>query len=315
MRCIHCDADNSLVVQGPTIANMIQCQNCKTSYNVINSIPRFVSGESYCRSFSVEWTIHKVTQYDRYYGRKLSEERFFKETGWDRNLSEQIIIEAGCGSGRFTEWALSTGATVLSFDLSQAVEVNKENNGNHPNLFIVQADISNIPFRKGMADKLFCFGILQHTPSPKKALYSLIPFIKDKGGEIVFDIYRKTFHTKYLVRPFTKWIAPHVLYRLCKSWIDLMWPMASFLRRMSPQYGPKVNWQLMIADHSREGIPKDKLKEWSYLDTFDMLSPQYDIPATLKEVEGWMNHLRREDKIKSFTVKYGYNGIQGKIYK
>jgi len=284
-------------------------------YEIIHSIPRFVNTESYTHSFGKQWQIHPLTQYDIRSRVKLSEERFFKETGWDRDLSQQIIIEAGCGSGRFTEWVLSTGATVLSFDLSKSVEVNQRNNGHHPNLFIVQGDIFNIPFKNGIADKLFCFGVLQHTPSPKKALYSLIPFVKENGGEIVFDIYRRKFHTKYLLRPFSKRLPPNLLYKLCKYWIDLMWPLASFLRKEFPKYGSKINWNLMIADHSHEGIPEDQLKEWSYLDTFDMLSPLYDIPATFKEVETWLMELKQLGKIKDFHLKYGYNGIQGKIFR
>ena len=71
----------------------------------------------------------------------------------------------------------------------------------------------------------------------------------------------------------------------------------------------------MVADYSREGIPDGKLKEWAYLDTFDMLSPAYDTPASLKEVEGWLDRLKSEGKIKSFTAKYGYNGIEGKIFR
>lgn len=292
----------------------LQCQHCKTSYQVIHSIPRFVSDEAYSRSFSLEWTKHQVTQYDRYYGKNLSEERFFNETGWNRNLAGQTLIEVGCGSGRFTEWALSTGATVLSFDLSNAVEVNQKNNGGHLNLLLVQADLFEIPFKKGMADKLFCFGVLQHTPNPKQALYSLLPFVKENGGEIAFDIYLKKFHTKYLVRPFAKRLPPKTLYGLCKNWIDMMWPAATVLRKVAPKYGPKINWHLMIADHSREGVPDDKLKEWSYLDTFDMLSPTYDYPATLKEVKRWLSELKGQEKIRDFSLKRGFNGINGKIY-
>lgn len=315
LRCIRCEADDSLILQESPNVTAIQCRNCKASYKVINSIPRFVNGEGYSKSFSIEWNRHKVTQYDRYYGRKLSEERFFKETGWQKDLSKQIIIEAGCGSGRFTEWALTTGATVLSFDLSNAVEVNKENNGNHPSLILVQGDLFHIPFKKGMADKLFCFGVLQHTPNPKKALCCLIPFVRENGGEIVFDIYRRKFHMKYLIRPLTKRLPPELLYSLCRRWTDFLWPLACVLRGISPKYGPKINWQLMIADYSREEIPKDKLREWAYLDTFDMLSPQYDLAASLEEVQGWLAHLRKKGEIKDFTIQYGYNGIQAKIYR
>ncbi len=315
LRCIHCSGEETLIIEGDQKSHIIRCRDCKASYPIINNIPRFVESEVYSKSFVFQWNTHSTTQFDQSSGLKLSEERFFKETGWNRDLSQQILIEAGCGSGRFTEWALSTGALVLSFDLSNAVEVNMRQNGSHPNLLLVQADLFNIPFKKEVADKLFCFGVLQHTPSPKKALYSLIPFVKKNGGEIVFDIYRKKIHMKYLIRPFAKRIPPQFLYRLCKNWIDMMWPIATMLRKLSPRYGPKINWNLMIADHSREGVPEEKLKEWSYLDTFDMLSPQFDKVATLNEVGRWLLELKKDGRIKDYTVQYGYNGIQGKIYR
>jgi len=314
LRCISCNGDNIFIQQNKE-RKVIKCGNCREEYRIVNSIPRFVNNEQYTRSFGLEWNIHRLTQYDGYYGKNLSEKRFFNETGWERDLSNQIVIEAGCGSGRFTEWALKTNATVLSFDLSNAVEANMKNNGNHPNLLILQADIFNIPFKKEIADKLFCFGVLQHTHNPKIALFSLIPFCKKNGGEIVFDIYKKKFHTKYFIRPLVKYISPEILYKICKDWINFMWPIANILRRISPKYGPKINWQLMVADYSREGIPADKLKEWALLDTFDMLSPIYDIPASLEEVKEWLNELKDKSQIKSFTLKYGFNGIEGKIYR
>jgi hypothetical protein len=71
----------------------------------------------------------------------------------------------------------------------------------------------------------------------------------------------------------------------------------------------------MIADHSREGVPKDRLKEWAYLNTFDMLSPAHDHPATFMEVEGWLAELKSLKRIKDYSLKRGYNGINGKIYR
>lgn len=176
LRGICCDSVNILLQQ----KQLIQCRDCGKEYKIINSIPRYVDSEQYSGSFGLEWSIHSTTQYDNHSGINLSETRFFNETGWNRNLSQQIIIEAGCGAGSFTEQALKTGATVLSFDMSNAVEVNMKKNSWYPNLLVVQADILKIPFRKEIADKCFCFGTLQHTPNPKKALYSLIPFVKKR---------------------------------------------------------------------------------------------------------------------------------------
>ena len=116
-----------------------------------------------------------------YLGFKLSEDRFFNETKWERNLEGQLILEAGCGSGRFMEHAVKTGADVISFDYSNAVEANYKSNGNNKNLLIIQANIFNMPFKDNTFDKVFCFGMLQHTPNPKKAFFELIRVLKTGG--------------------------------------------------------------------------------------------------------------------------------------
>jgi SAM-dependent methyltransferase len=320
LRCINCGAiELNVSISRQTNGNIekgaLGCLLCKAEYKIDNSIPRFVKTEGYSESFGLEWNIHDRTQYDAYSHKMLSKTRFFEETGWKQDYPKEVVIEAGCGSGRFTEWALSTGADVLSFDLSCAVEASAKNHANNPRLFLAQADIFHLPFRPECADKLFCFGVLQHTPNPKMALSCLVHFVKRNGGQLVFDIYEKKFHMKYLVRPFLKKFPVKVLYRRCRRWVDIMWLLSKFMRNLSKKYGPKINWQLMIADYSREGVPDEKLKEWAYLDTFDMLSPKYDLPADIQEVRGWLIELKSKGSIKDFLLKRGYNGIEGKIYR
>ena len=48
------------------------------------------------------------------------------------------------------------------------------------------------------------------------------------------------------------------------------------------------------------------LKDWAYLDTFDMLSPQFDQPETLSGARGWCD----EAKLNDVEVVFGYNGIE-----
>jgi hypothetical protein len=50
------------------------------------------------------------------------------------------------------------------------------------------------------------------------------------------------------------------------------------------------------------------LKEWAYLDTFDMLSPRYDYPQSLKTVKSWFH----DAKLSDIDIHYGYNGIEGR---
>ena len=107
----------------------------KKSYEIINYIPRFVN-DNYAENFGLQWNIHSKTQLDKKNFFFISEKRFFETTNWINDLSEEIILEAGCGMGRFTEQVLKTGATVISFDMSLAVNANFQNN-KHENLLIL----------------------------------------------------------------------------------------------------------------------------------------------------------------------------------
>jgi SAM-dependent methyltransferase len=288
----------------------LRCSSCHATYPITRHIPRFVPLENYASGFGLEWTKHAKTQYDSHSGVPLSEERFFNETGWQRHLDGEIILEAGSGSGRFTEHALRTGATVVSCDYSYAVDANYESNGYNDNLLLVQADVFHPPFPTAYFDKIYCFGMLQHTPSPVRAFRSLLPLLKP-GAEIVVDVYERSFvqstiKTKYWVRPLLRRIPHQVLYRLVQRYVDLMWPVASMLRKI-PELGYRLNWQLLIGDYSKVGLSGPLLKEWAYLDTFDMLAPRYDNPQTHATVRAWFARAGLID----VRVQRGYNGIEG----
>jgi len=47
------------------------------------------------------------------------------------------VLDAGCGSGRFAEIALATGANVVALDYSSAIDACWNNLKENPNLYIV----------------------------------------------------------------------------------------------------------------------------------------------------------------------------------
>lgn len=291
-------------------SGILVCQQCQKNFDVINFIPRFVSSENYASNFGLEWIKHAQTQYDSHSGSNLSEKRFFEETKWSHNLSGEIILEAGSGSGRFTEQAAKTGAMIISFDYSVAVEANYQSNGNKNNVLIIQADIYKMPFRKSYFDKIFCFGVLQHTPDPKKSFFNLVNYLKP-NGKICVDIYRKLrllFFTKYLVRIFTRKMSSEKLYQRCQKWVNWLWKPTAFIANLPK--GRYINKLLFVFADYRGWLPlKDEiLKEWAILDTFDMLSPRYDKPQSLKTIKKWFQLAN----LKNIEVQLGYNGIEGR---
>jgi SAM-dependent methyltransferase len=280
------DADSTadVVLEGHLV-----CTSCRVEYPVIGGVPRFVARENYASGFGLEWTKHARTQYDSYSGIPASEQRFFGQTGWPRDLSGELILEVGSGSGRFTEQAARTGATVVSLDYSYAVDVNFASNGSRTNVLIVQADVFAMPFPPRTFDRLFCFGMLQHTPNPSRA-FAALPSVLKAGGALCADIYKVSFwrtfvQTKYWVRPFTRRMNPDRLYSRVRRWVDFMWPLANMIRRLPKGYA--INWRLLVADYSFLGLQGEMLKEWSYLDTFDMLAPRYDRPASKDTFHQW----------------------------
>lgn len=316
LRFASIEAEHGDFIETGTLA----CGKCCQSFPILKFIPRFVPVENYASGFGLEWTKHARTQYDSYTGSKVSETRFFNETKWPRQMPGQIILEAGSGSGRFTELAAATGAMVISLDFSYAVEANYASNGKKPNVLIVQADIYKMPFRENAFDKLFCFGVLQHTPDPAKAFAALPAFLKP-GGALVVDVYKrndslrgylgKLVSTKYFVRPFTRRMEPEKLYDRCKTYVNFMWPIARVLNKI-PKVGCWLNWRLMIADYRGiHNLSDEMLKEWAILDTFDMTSPRYDSPQTKETLENWFHTAN----LANVDVHFGYNGIEGRGVK
>jgi SAM-dependent methyltransferase len=268
---------------------MLACAACRQEFPVLKGVPRFVPRENYAAGFGLEWTRHARTQYDSYSGIPVSEGRFFGQTHWPRKLDGEIVLEVGSGSGRFTEQAANTGATVVSLDYSYAVDANFASNGRRPNVLVVQADVFAMPFRPRTFDRLFCFGMLQHTPSPSRA-FKALPHALKPGGALCADIYKVSFlrtilQTKYWVRPLTRHMDPETLYARVQAWVDFMWPVAALIRKLPRGYN--LNWRLLVADYSFLGLQGQMLKEWSYLDTFDMLAPRHDRPASLATFKGW----------------------------
>lgn len=287
-------------------AAILVCTGCLETYPVAGGVPRFVSDGDEAASFGLQWTLHARTQYDSHSETRISETRFFRESRWPRDLRGERVLEVGCGSGRFTEQALGTGALVASFDHSRAVDANYAAHGAHPRALIVQADLYRAPFRQAWFNRLFCFGVLQHTPDVRRAFLAL-PTLLRPGGELIADVHRPPprFATKYWVRRLTARIQPARLYRLVRLWVDLMWLPACLFARLGPR-GEALNYRLLVPHYACIGVPPERLKDWAYLDAFDMLSPRHDSPQTLETMQRWCE----EAGLANAEVGYGYNGIE-----
>ena len=271
----------------------LRCTGCAAAYPIVNGIPRFVPAKNYASSFGLQWNRFPRTQLDSNSGVPITRNRFFVQSGWTaEELRGKRVLDVGCGSGRFAEIALSCGARVAAIDYSAAVEACHANLGGNQNLDVVQADVFRLPFRDEVFDYVYCFGVLQHTPDPRRAFDSLLPPLR-RGGKIAVDIYPKTwmnvFWPKYWLRPVTKHIPRERLFRVVERMVPVLLPVSRVVGRI-PKAGRKLRWLVPVANY--EGIhPLNdrQIREWAVLDTFDMLSPAHDHPQSSATMREWLD--------------------------
>lgn len=270
-------------------------------YPVVAGIPRFVPAENYARAFGLQWKRFPKTQLDSHTGLRLSEDRLARcMRGELADLAGKRVLEAGSGAGRFTEVLLKRGATVDSFDYSAAVEANAANNGGHPKLTLVQADIRRIPFPRASYDIVVCLGVLQHTPDPDESIRCLWEMVKP-GGALVIDHYRRKLRN-YLPPPIGvagmvyRWAVLRlptehqfaVVKRVVDFWFPLMWRLrdSKLAQFVIARFSPVVMY------YPHFGLRDEAMYyEWMLLDTHDALTDRYKHRRTLGEMRRFLRTL------------------------
>lgn len=271
-------------------------------FPLINGAYRFTPQENYTQNFGFQWNKFAETQIDKSSQIQLSYKRFFAQTSWDKeDLTGKNMLEVGSGAGRFTQIALDhTKANLYSVDYSNAVEANYKNNGPNQRLKLYQASVYELPFAPAQFDKVFCFGVLQHTPDVKKSVMKLIEMTKP-GGELVVDFYPISgwwtkLHAKYLLRPFTRKMSHERLFKLIDKNANWLISLYRFFSRIG--VGKLFNRFLPICDIDGTlpaNLSKEKLREMVVLDTFDMFSPEYDQPQKISTVVNWFKQYGMKD--------------------
>jgi SAM-dependent methyltransferase len=276
------------VRNGETWEGTVRSTLTGKEYPIRQGIPRFVLDDGYTESFGLQWNRFRRVQLDSATGRHDSHDRFDQEVGWtSEDLAGRWTLDAGCGSGRFSEVAAERGAKVIAMDYSGAIDAAAENLQRFPNVHPVQGDLLNPPIRPRSVDFVYSLGVVQHTPDRNAALSSMIVLLRP-CGRFAFTIYRRRWYTrfnaKYLVRPLTRRLPPGKLLRFLETVMPVLFPVTSVLFSI-PGAGRLFNFMIPVANYvDKPAFARELRYQEALLDTFDMLSPAYDCPMTPSEV-------------------------------
>lgn len=264
------------------LAGVLSCPGCRRQFPIMDGIPRFVAAaENYSENFAFEWQRWGRVQIDRFAGHRLSTERFIADSGWSPDwMRGKLILDAGCGAGRFTDVAATLGARVIAIDLSGAVSAARKNTATHGTAVdVIQASLLRLPFRKSIFDGIFCMGVIQHTPDPGGIMEGLPRFLK-AGGRLCYNFYEIDWRTKFQPLKYAlRWVTPHlphaVNHALAFFLVSLFFPVSWLLSHV--RYVRFANVMLPIcASHNRALTLRQQFL-WTLLDTFDWYTPRYEI--------------------------------------
>lgn len=264
-----------------------------------NGIPRFTPALSYSSgNFSLLRERHATLQLDSVNGTKDRLQTVLSRTNWASDFFKgKTVLECGCGAGPDTEVLVGLGAKILAVDITGLDTAKK--NVSHTNVQFVQADVTNLPFKRRAFDIVFCHRVLQHTPKPAQSLEAILSLVKDDGAVFVHTYaytFAQLFRWKYALRPVTTRLNPETLYDVIEWYSKFAFKLTNLLKRnIVTQYIAWVCIPFLNYRHQEAFKTKtDKfVLEFGIHDTFDALSPKYDnpLPAShLKKIAA--KHLR-----------------------
>jgi 2-polyprenyl-3-methyl-5-hydroxy-6-metoxy-1,4-benzoquinol methylase/uncharacterized protein YbaR (Trm112 family) len=100
----------------------------------------------------------------------------------EKDIKNKLVLDAGCGNGRYSRIASAYGANIISMDITRAVEVAFKNMNSERRLAqVYQADILHLPFKPESFDVVFTIGVIQHTGAPLTAVEHLAELVKSNG--------------------------------------------------------------------------------------------------------------------------------------
>lgn len=284
LRCLDCQSGLN---SGP---DGLVCAGCGRQYPLLNGVIRFVGAQEYAGSFGFQWKLYSRTQLDDASSQR-SESAFRRRTGFrPEDLKGKLVLDVGCGMGRFAEVATRWGAHVVGIDLSLASEVAAKNLADRT-ATIFQADVFKLPFAPGSFDYIYSIGVLHHTPDCEQAFKSLPKLLKP-GGRIaiwLYSAYNPWYRMSDVYRKVTRKMAPETLHKFCRLVVPL-YSLHQGLKKI-PLVGKFTSSALAWA------IPMSHNKDatWRVLDTFDWYSPWYQSKHTYEEVFRWFEACGLED--------------------
>ncbi len=289
----------------PVERGTLACVSCRKEFPVTDGIPRLrppeelsARAEKTRRSFGWEWL--------RYPGsRPGDKDVFLEETRIPPDeFAGKLVLDAGCGMGRYASVALGLGSEVVAVDMSESLlrvaEAARANHKLHP----VEADLLHPPFKKGIFDLVYSQGVLHHTSDTHAAFKAVAALVKPKGLLSVWLYGKAGRYADFATNPIRAGREGLALHRRLAWWVVLLRHFFSdFVRVFTTRLPVPVTYALCYPLTLLGAVPGLKYLTFSVdpdfqarlIENFDWVAPAFQWHHTKEELSGWF-------KEEGFTV-------------
>ncbi len=278
---------------------------CGCAYPILGGVPDLAAGQEdpaaeaeadrkTSQRFGYEWSRYPECFYEE------EEKIFFEETQLaPGELAGRLVLDAGCGMGRFTRVAGSRAGEVIGVDLSASVYKAQAVARHLANVHIVKGDIMRLPLRDALFDIAYSLGVLHHTPDTRSAFAAVARKIKP-GGLFTMWVYGtagryRDFSTNPLRAARSRYVRLGAARRLYWLMVLARETLSNGLRLLTVRVPHRLLYALCYGLALLGKVPLVKYGTFSVhadwrvrlLENFDWLAPPFQFHHTKEEVLTW----------------------------
>ena len=273
----------------------LACVKCKHEFLLTLGVPRMAGEQKRDArktrdAFAYEWS--------RYPGSLPEDEPILLEESQlqPSDFRGKLVLDAGCGMGRYSVAALSFGAEVVALDLSDALLRVAAVTPLWPKLHAVQGDLLCPPLKPRTFDLVYSHGVLHHTSDTHEAFKKVAALVK-QGGYLSVWLYGmagkyEDFATNPLKFP-DGFAGRH--RRLTWMIVAVRHWFSDFVRFFTTRLPKPVTYALCYLLAAIGAVPLLKYLTFSVhpgfkvrvIENFDWISPPYQWHHTKEELKRW----------------------------
>jgi len=240
------------------------------------------SDQSHTKStYALQWNRYRIVRPEEDWA------TFRNRTGLGRaELEGRLVLDAGCGMGRYLIVAAEQGAKVVGLDLSEAVRAAKELTAARPPLGLLRGDLLRLPLAEGGFDHIYSIGVLDHTPDPRAAFLGLAKRLKP-GGRIVLWVYPREKPALEAVIRLHRAVSTRLPLNALVLLSRLTAPIGGLKRRLMTSRHWPIQRLGVLLNVLTIGVSMHPDPEVRVCDTLDWYAPKFQSRHSLEEVEEW----------------------------